>query len=183
MGFSGGGYPAHHVVEHSVAKCDLLVAADAADLILRLSQRDWPLETGGALAGFATPEMIVITHATGPGPSAERRRSSFQRDGEFTQEAVDQIFEKTARCSDYIGEWHSHPAPVGPSTIDISAMAMISRSPEYRCPKPIMVIAQRSRWRKWRLLGFQWIDETLHHLSVRVQSAEQLPHPVTPGDA
>lgn len=135
----------------------LLIALEAAELILKLSRLEYPWETGGALAGFTSRNSVVITHATGPGPQAERGRASFRRDGDSTQDAVDQIFGDTGGVSDYVGEWHSHPSPVGPSTTDRRAMSRISGNPAYRTPEPILVIAQKTRWRKWRLLGFRWI--------------------------
>lgn len=155
----------------------LLIASRAAELILELSQRGHPHETGGALAGFTSPDEVVITHATGPGPQAEHGRSTFRRDGESTQDAVDRIFSETDGTSDYVGEWHSHPAPVGPSGMDRRAMSRISGNPAYRTPRPILIIAQKTRWRKWRLVAFRWIGD-LEPLSMRIVTSEECVRPL-----
>lgn len=141
-----------------VKRRTLLIAREAEALILELSRAEYPRETGGVVAGFTSTERIVITHATGPGPRSERARATFRRDGASTQQAIDRIFAETSGVSDYIGEWHSHPSPVGPSAMDRHAMMRISRSLAYRTPEPLLVIAQRSRWRKWRLIGFRWTE-------------------------
>ncbi len=152
----------------SVNQPALLIAPEAAELILELSRRERPHETGGALVGFISPDGVVITHATGPGPGAERERATFRRDGESTQDAVNRIFDETGGNSDYVGEWHSHPAPMGPSAMDRRAMRRISGSPMYRTPEPVLVIAQRTRWRRWRLLGFIWIERDLEPVRIRI---------------
>lgn len=156
----------------------LWIDLDAAELILHLSRADYPRETGGVLAGFVSQDGMVITHASAAGPVAEQSRASFRRDGDFGQDHIDRIFEVTAGRSDYLGEWHSHPAHVGPSGMDRRAMSRISNSPAYRTPKPILVIAQRTRWRRWRLLGFWWVKGDLDPVSVRVAPVDYLPVPL-----
>jgi integrative and conjugative element protein (TIGR02256 family) len=150
------------------------ISGDSAELMIRLSREGYPHETGGVLVGHASPYGLVVTHATGAGPDAEQRQSTFRRDGEFTQEAVDGIFAATGGQSDYLGEWHSHPWPAGPSVMDRQAMAWISRSPVYRTPEPLLVIVQRSRWRRWRLLGFRWAGGDLHPTTLLIVPNERL---------
>jgi integrative and conjugative element protein (TIGR02256 family) len=154
--------------DDAVKRPSLLLAPEAAELILELSRLEYPRETGGALAGFKSANGVVITHATGPGPRAERGRATFRRDGDSTQGSMDQILGETGGVSDYVGEWHSHPSPVGPSTMDRSAMSRISGNPAYRTPEPILLIAQRTRWRRWRLLGFRWSECDLEPVRVSV---------------
>jgi integrative and conjugative element protein (TIGR02256 family) len=137
------------------------ISADSAELMIRLSREGYPHETGGVLVGHSSPDGLVVTHATGAGPDSEQRQSTFRRDGEFTQEAVDRIFEATDGECDYLGEWHSHPCPVGPSGMDRQAMARSSRNPAFQTPEPVLVIVQRSCWRRWRLLGFLWAGGAL----------------------
>ena len=146
------------------------VSAASAELMIRLSREGYPRETGGVLIGHSSADGLVVTHATSSGPDAEQQQSTFRRDGEFTQETVNSVFDATGGRSDYLGEWHSHPWPVGPSIMDRQAMAWISRTPAYRTPEPLLVIVQRSRWRRWRLLGFQWAGGDLHPATLIVVS-------------
>ena len=64
----------------------------------------FPNETGGLLVGRMEGSCVVITHATGPGPMALHSRYEFQRDGEYSQEALDQIVTEMGGVYDYIGE-------------------------------------------------------------------------------
>ncbi len=146
----------------------LRISADVAELMIRLGREKAPRETGGVLVGRASPEGWVVTHATHAGPDAEEQLSTFRRDGEFTQGMVNSIFETTGGESDYLGEWHSHPWPVGPSVMDRRAMSTISNSLAYLTPEPLLIIVQKSVRSGWRLLGFQWTQGDLRPLDLQV---------------
>lgn len=135
---------------------------EAVRIILEIeSSNKFPRETGGVLIGHQTTDAILVTYATGPGPNAIHGRSRFRRDGTFTQGEVDRLFAESEGREDYEGEWHSHPASIGPSPKDRASMEWISRNPEYVRPEPLLVIAQRTRWWGWRLLVFVWRDGLL----------------------
>jgi integrative and conjugative element protein (TIGR02256 family) len=79
-------------------------------------------ETGGALFGFDADIYgpILVTHATGPGPKAERKRDVFSRDLEYTKPASEVAYAEC--CARWIGEWHTHPdGPPMPSSRDLTS--------------------------------------------------------------
>lgn len=121
-----------------------------------------PNETGGVLVGYVDAAgRTVITAIVGPGPRAFRTPSRFRRDGEYAQREVDLLHRQSDGRDDYVGEWHSHPAPVGPSGIDRGSMEWIGENERYRREQPFLIIMQRTRLRFWRPLTYRWIGERL----------------------
>jgi hypothetical protein len=61
-----------------------------------------------------------------------------------------------ARLSDprvgYLGEWHSHPADVGPSATDAATMRRLAADPDAGCPHPLLIIVRRTSD------GAYWLD-------------------------
>ena len=131
------------------------------------SSKKLPRETGGVLVGHRTSDGFFITGATGPGPKAVLTRSRFRRDGTYTQEEVDRLFVESAGREDYLGEWHSHPAPMGPSPKDHASMEWISKNRDYARPEPLLVIVQRALSLEWRLLAFVCRDGLLVPIAVQ----------------
>jgi len=131
------------------------------------STRGLPAETGGVLIGHRIDNEIVVTVATGPGPRARRTPSSFRRDGDYTQEEVDRQHEASGGRDDYVGEWHSHPDPVGPSTQDLASMRWISGNAQYVRAEPLLMILQRVN-EDWRPLAYRWSAAGLRSARVLV---------------
>ena len=78
------------------------------------------MEVGGALFGFDASEHgpLLITHATGPGPDAVRRRRRFSRDTHHAAVCARKIYAESS--AHWVGEWHTHPSGSGsPSQTDI----------------------------------------------------------------
>ncbi|MGW6569282.1 SAVED domain-containing protein [Streptomyces sp. NPDC054975] len=101
---------------------------EAYEVIAAATAKKLPQETGGILLGYGQDTDIVVTRALevdGEGASTHR----YVRD-DVTANALLAAF-LAERASDdptgYVGEWHSHPAPVGPSPTDITAMKAIAR--------------------------------------------------------
>lgn len=114
-----------------------------------------PNETGGMLIGWVAGAILHIVEATPPGPHAEHRPAVFTRDGPFSQAQLDACVSASDGLHDYVGEWHSHPYPMGPSSKDVASMRRISERATYQCPHPVMLLCRRSR-DGWRIDGFQW---------------------------
>lgn len=141
----------------SVVLADGVLAAMRAE-----AERGLPAETGGVLVGRReSGGRVVVVHATGPGPRALRTPTRFRRDGAYAQAEVDRLHAAHGGRADYVGEWHTHPAPVGPSGVDLAGMAWIGDNPSYRTAEPLLIILQRTRWRGWRPLAFRWCDGRL----------------------
>lgn len=121
------------------------------------AERGLSNETGGVLVGYREPSgAVIVVHATGPGPKAVHTPIRFQRDGDYAQAEVDRLHAASDGRHDYVGEWHTHPAPIGPSGVDREGMAWISDNPAYGTPEPLLVILQRTHWRGWRPLVYRW---------------------------
>lgn len=88
-----------------------------------------PVEVGGILLGFRDGQRVVVVDVlvvTTPGATTTR----YVRDD---VQANRQLHEFLAARDPkdpvgYVGEWHSHPAPVGPSRIDLKAIGATARA-------------------------------------------------------
>jgi integrative and conjugative element protein (TIGR02256 family) len=83
------------------------------------------LEVGGVLLGTASPSLVQILHASGPGPNAIRAAHSFHHDRAYEADFA-------TRHGDGkivpVGSWHTHPISNGeawvvPSPMDLSTWA------------------------------------------------------------
>lgn len=133
----------------------------AADRILAESAARHPLETGGILIGRLDADRAEVADAVGPGPAAEHGPARFVRDGLHAQAELDALYARSGGRHDYLGEWHSHPAPVGPSPRERASISWISRNPAYNCPHPLLFICLRSPRGKWQLCGYVWTGMSL----------------------
>ncbi|CAI9388186.1 SAVED domain-containing protein [Microbacterium sp. T2.11-28] len=99
------------------------VRADAHETIASETAKRLPLETGGILLGYREIDNVVITHALvvdGGGATQDR----YVRDDVRANERLAEFLSNRSEDDPigYVGEWHSHPAPSGPSRIDRNAM-------------------------------------------------------------
>lgn len=98
-------------------------------------------ETGGVLLGWRDALDIVVEHVIGAGPEADHQRSSFQPDAGWQEARIAELYERSGRQLDYLGDWHTHPGGTPhPSRRDERTLRHIASSPEARCPEPVMVI-------------------------------------------
>lgn len=100
------------------------------------------IETGGVLAGYTDEEgNVVVTNASGPGPKAVQLATRFEKDVEFCQKFLDDLFISSSRKYVYVGEWHSHPSrDNSPSGLDIKSLSEISVEKNYLTDNPAMII-------------------------------------------
>jgi integrative and conjugative element protein (TIGR02256 family) len=101
----------------------------ASDAITAETRRALPLESGGILLGYREGLRIVVTHAlvvaTNTGTT-----NRYVRD-DVRANALLREFLNSRDPEDptgYVGEWHSHPAPFGPSSIDLNAIRATARA-------------------------------------------------------
>ena len=102
-----------------------------------------PLETGGILMGyFAKSENSpVILWATGPGPRAIHLREYYRPDQKHDQMQIADLYERFGRRLTYLGDWHTHPAPLRHlSGRDRRTLRRIARCRSARVSAPIMLI-------------------------------------------
>lgn len=96
---------------------------DAYETIASETANHLPRETGGILLGYQENRTIVATHALvveGQGTTNDR----YVRDDVRANKLLKEFLEQRADGDPigYVGEWHSHPSPSGPSPIDHVAM-------------------------------------------------------------
>jgi integrative and conjugative element protein (TIGR02256 family) len=130
------------------------------------SARHLPDETGGILVGRIRDDQSEVILAVGPGPGAIHRRAHFRRDGNFSQQELDAIYERFAGEYDYVGEWHSHPVAGGPSPRDRESMRWIAQNERFNLDRPLLILCRRTWRRAWKPVGFQWSSGRLVRVPV-----------------
>jgi len=139
----------YHLPPHT--ECDLckmkdklkvIISSSLAEVMKNEIKTNMTIETGGVLAGYSNDaRQLVITHISGPGPNAVKKRDGFSKDVDFCQKFLDDLYKVTKSKSRYLGEWHYHPSlNKEPSRIDISSLSDISMQPEYLLEEPLMII-------------------------------------------
>jgi hypothetical protein len=94
---------------------------DALVAVRALSQSAAPYETGGLIVSVATDASVWIT-AFVEVEVSERHLARFVIPAGATHPVIDRLRANDARIG-YLGDWHSHPADVGPSGRDVSTLA------------------------------------------------------------
>jgi len=94
-------------------------------------------ETGGILVGFRDGQNIIVTRAIEV-PSPNATSHSYRSDHTVAQIELerDRSNHPADLLSGYVGEWHTHPAPVGPSWIDRVSIGRIA----WRAEAPIALV-------------------------------------------
>ena len=120
----------------------LLVAKSVARFIRESTAASPDTETGGILMGPPSPgpDVVVATHASGPGPAARREPDSFLRDTDHCRRVLRDHYERSR--VDYVGEWHSHVVPLRrPSKGDLVTLVGIAMDPDYDFTAFGMIVA------------------------------------------
>jgi integrative and conjugative element protein (TIGR02256 family) len=99
-------------------------------------------EAGGQLFGAITPELILVSRATGPYPGDERSRYRYRSDPAAAQRAIRQQSKSGLL---YLGEWHTHAedAPDA-SGLDDDAMRRILERSQLNSNALLMLIVGRN---------------------------------------
>lgn len=98
-------------------------------------------EAGGQLFGTITPELILVTRATGPYPYDERSRYRYRSDPVAAQQAIRQQSEAGLL---YMGEWHTHAEDCpDASGLDDDAMRLILQKSHLNSNALLMLIVGR----------------------------------------
>jgi len=124
-----------------------------------------PLETGGVLIGYlAQPGNIpVILCASGPGPRALHGQAYYRPDHQHDEALISAFYEESGRRLIYLGDWHTHPAPVyNLSWRDRRTLKRIARCKSARISTPVMIILAFDRewtpvvWQGWLAGRASW---------------------------
>ncbi len=98
-------------------------------------------ETGGILIGcYADSHTAIVRRATAPPGDSKGGFNWFHRGVAGLRILLARLWDQRDRQY-YLGEWHYHPvARLAPSGRDIDQMREISRSANYSCLEPIMLL-------------------------------------------
>lgn len=107
--------------------CEISIDPKVFAKLRGLAQKSHPTETGGILIGWwikdniHIEDVIEVVYASATGNSWVREQAQ-------AQAALDQKLEtSTDEKAGYVGDWHSHPAPIGASSQDIKSLKRSSR--------------------------------------------------------
>lgn len=104
------------------------------------ARRSEPKETGGLLIGWIDGRTIVVRHILEV-PDPDATHTSWTRSEERANEALTQFLTEAEHpWLGYVGDWHAHPAPVGPSQTDKRSLKKDSRTVR----QPLVLIVHRS---------------------------------------
>lgn len=104
----------------------LTLDSSAWRALRRAGKQALPRETGGILLGYygeAGPQVTEIRVV----PDPHSTRSRYRRDAVTAERFLDSIVRKDdTGVLGYIGEWHTHPLPTGPSATDVEASRQLA---------------------------------------------------------
>jgi integrative and conjugative element protein (TIGR02256 family) len=127
--------------------------------LLRLCGRSSPCETGGILLGRYSNALdyALVTSITNAPADSRSGRTWFVRGVRGLQSKIDNMWRRKEGY--YLGEWHFHPfGEPSPSGTDSSQMREIARSPQYRCPEPILLIIGGDPPKDWTARAFIYLS-------------------------
>jgi proteasome lid subunit RPN8/RPN11 len=100
----------------------------AAANMTRAARTALPNETGGILVGYYEGFDIVVTHALLIAP---RRRlgNRYNRNATDANAALQDFLDGREHIDPvgYVGEWHTHPGPASPSSLDKGSICELAR--------------------------------------------------------
>lgn len=107
---------------------ELLVEQQAWDAMVAAAGADAMRETGGVLLGWRHDRGVYVQAAVQV-PDARARHTLYRRRHRPAAEVLEAALVDLPAGSPvgYVGEWHSHPAPTGPSWVDRREMRRISK--------------------------------------------------------
>jgi len=105
-------------------------------------------ETGGVLLGWRH-ERGVYLHDALVVPDSRARHSFYRRRHKLASVVLDAALAELPEGSPvgYVGEWHTHPAPSGPSWIDRREIRRISKQTD--APIGLLVCACNASTKTW----------------------------------
>ena len=112
----------------------------AAATIATASAAAAPAETGGILLGWWDGGLVVIRHAMEV-PDADATTTGWTRNEQRAQIVLAAALAEHAHpWLGYVGDWHTHPAPCGPSRQDERSIRRASRG----YAMPLLLLVYRS---------------------------------------
>lgn len=105
-----------------------------------LAHDESPYELGGILVGWWEGHDVAVVRALLPVFDRHAGHDRYERKHSLAQKTLDDyVRSRPDVLSGYIGEWHTHPVPQPPSSIDRGALSAIVR--QVRRPIALVVLA------------------------------------------
>lgn len=121
------------------------------------AQERYPLETGGIVIGWRTKTAVAIDRLVEvPDPNAGH--TGFSRKHADAQAALDVVLDEEPADSllGYVGEWHTHPANLGPSRQDRKQLKSIARRQELPVVLLVLATPRTGDWCTHALISAGW---------------------------
>ncbi len=144
--------------------------SESAHLTLaKAAERAHPRETGGVLVGVTAGGRPWVTHAIEV-PSKKSASTFYELPAGARSRVVESLREADGRLG-YLGEWHSHPSDVAPSSTDVSTIAALEATGD--CTRPVLFVLRRRHDGDYQIDARQWSRGSLRPL--RLIEAGPLP--------
>lgn len=120
----------------------LLLSESAQASMIAAAARAHPKETGGILIGVHTNDGHPWVTRSIEIATDDRGHHHYKIPSGATQPIVHAARRTDPRLG-YLGDWHSHPADIGPSTTDLTTLAVYSiKHP--RTPNPTLIVVRNT---------------------------------------
>lgn len=98
-------------------------------LASRQAREGFPGEVGGILVGWREGDHVVLVHDLLIVADQRRDLHRYDREHRPAEDTLRSYLEHAADARlGYVGEWHSHPAPLPPSALDLKTIKTIASS-------------------------------------------------------
>lgn len=143
------------------------ISDQAGAALIEAAAAAHPTETGGVLVGVLVAQgrgagRPWVTHAVEV-LSTKRGPAHYELPARGRERVVKRLRKRDYRLG-YLGDWHSHPANIGPSPTDADTMASISRTGD--CAQPLLFVLRRIDT-SYEIEARQWTGAALRQLQTR----------------
>jgi integrative and conjugative element protein (TIGR02256 family) len=121
------------------APVGLHIDAAATEFIHAAAERSHPTETGGLLLGWWDSGGIIV-HLAAEVPDETATPTSWHRQQRPAQHVLEQaLSDREHPWLGYVGDWHTHPAAIGPSCTDVTSL----RRASLQYDQPLLLLVRR----------------------------------------
>jgi proteasome lid subunit RPN8/RPN11 len=110
-----------------------------------------PHETGGILLGWTDTTGRVWIDRAIEVPAATSGTYHYERTSDVAQAALDTALagEPEGSPVGYVGEWHTHPAPAGPSDVDLDTLRGFADDAGHTLALVVLALQPDQSWGVW----------------------------------
>ena len=137
-----------------VESLPIYIDPKAWDQMLTAAGRDVDIETGGILLGWREEHRLCVIQVLEVYDD-EARRTSYTRRRRLAEKLMSEVLDRLPGDTSigYVGEWHVHPAPIGPSITDQKELKRFSKKSENSLGMIVCAREVDAEWKPHGLLG------------------------------